>query len=311
MIRALAFAAASAAAFQSDLAGPSLVLAPCAAQAAGFQQWTLTPNKTKLVLSSTLASEPMCIDIRNFDTNASAYVYTYTCGSGSKLNEDWAISATEVRSMQTPPTCLAVAGGAVPGATVTTAVCAPGDALQALSYSASTQQLTHVGSGLCVDAGSPQPRVNWCSVPPASGWTICDASAPIEARAADIVSRLSIDDKYKALGTATPALPSINLPAYQWWSEATHGIGGPGVHNGGNLTGALNTALPITTSCSFNRTLWHETGNAIAREGRAFFNRGLAGSTFWTPVRAHAAQELGAKQDTRAALFRAVICAPI
>ena len=47
---------------------------------------------------------------------------------------------------------------------------------------------------------------------------------------------------------------------------------------------ALPRALPITTSCSFNRTLWKATGSLIGREGRAFVNEGASGSTFWTPV---------------------------
>jgi beta-D-xylosidase 4 len=59
---------------------------------------------------------------------------------------------------------------------------------------------------------------------------------------------------------------------------------GPGVHHNSSLSGATNTALPITTSCSFNRSLWHATGNAIAREGRAYANVGMSGLTFWTPV---------------------------
>ena len=45
-------------------------------------------------------------------------------------------------------------------------------------------------------------------------------------------------------------------------------------------------ALPITTSCSFNRTLWGKTGNQIGRESRAFWNvKGdMRGGTYWTPV---------------------------
>jgi hypothetical protein len=64
----------------------------------------------------------------------------------------------------------------------------------------------------------------WCQQAPQSGWPVCDTNAPIDARSADIVSRLSIDDKIAALGTTTPALTSIGLPAYNWWSEATHGL---------------------------------------------------------------------------------------
>ena len=45
-----------------------------------------------------------------------------------------------------------------------------------------------------------------------------------------------------------------------------------------------NAALPITTSCSFNRTLWYKTANQFGREARAFMNVGNAYSTFWAPV---------------------------
>jgi hypothetical protein len=38
------------------------------------------------------------------------------------------------------------------------------------------------------------------------------------------VARLTILEKIDALGTATNALPSVGLPKYNWWSEATHGI---------------------------------------------------------------------------------------
>ena len=81
---------------------------------------------------------------------------------------------------------------------------------------------------------------------------------------------------------ATPVLPSISLPAYQWWSEATHGISH--VTYSPELPAASNTALPITTSCSFNRSLWQTTGNWIGREGRVFQNNNQAFSTYWAPV---------------------------
>jgi len=55
------------------------------------------------------------------------------------------------------------------------------------------------------------------------------------------------------------------------------------VSHNAQFPGGSNTALPITTSCAFNRSLWHATGNAIAREGRAYYNNNLAGATFWTP----------------------------
>ena len=132
-------------------------------------------------------------------------------------------------------------------------------------------------------AQGPNPTP-WCAAPPQSAWPVCDPTQGLDARAADIVGRLSGADKISGLITHSPALGSVGLPAYQWWSEATHGLGGPGVLHSPDYPGASNTALPITTSCSFNRTLWGATGNLIGREARAYINAGLAGSTFWTPV---------------------------
>ena len=110
---------------------------------------------------------------------------------------------------------------------------------------------------------------------------MCDPTQPIDARARDIVSRLTLADKIEALGTGAKALNSVGLPAYNWWSEATHGISH--VQYTPALSGASNTALPILTSCSFNRSLWHDTANTIGRDARAFSNAGLAHNTFWAP----------------------------
>ena len=127
-----------------------------------------------------------------------------------------------------------------------------------------------------------QTNVSFCSQGTHATWVVCDPTRTLEDRAADIVGRLSIADKLAALGSSTPALSSVGLPAYTWWSEATHGINH--VKNNADHPYQSNTALPITTSCSFNRTLWAATGNVIGREARAFMNAGLAYGTFWTPV---------------------------
>lgn len=122
----------------------------------------------------------------------------------------------------------------------------------------------------------------WCAQAPQQSWTVCNPNAPLDARAADIVSHLSTEDKIAALGTGQPQLKSIGLPPYNWWSEATHGISH--VIYTPEEPFASNTALPITTSCSFNRSLWFATGNLIGREARAFMNKGNAYSTYWAPV---------------------------
>lgn len=225
---------------------------------------------------------------------------------GSKSNEFWNVSANAIQSEENPGLmCLGVYPGttAQVGAQVTTAVCNPADPAQALSYSSTTGLVTHAPSGLCLDASTPS---SWCSLPPQNGWLVCDTTAAIDARSADIVSRLSLADKIQALGTGTPALSSVGLPSYNWcaggrwvgageladasclrccccrWSEATHGISH--VSYTPTTPYASNTGLPITTGASFNRSLWSATANQIAREARAFMNQGNAYATYWAPV---------------------------
>ena len=207
-------------------------------------------------------------------------------GSGSKTNENWNVTASYIQSLENPGLKCLRAGypGDAPaiGAKITTADCNPADPAQALAFSAATGLITHAASGLCVDAGSIVPIEPWCQNAARSSWTVCNMAAGIDARAADIVSRLSLADKILALNTDQHTLTSVGLPAYNWWSEATHGISH--VTYSTQAPWASNTALPITTSCAFNRSLWEATGNQIGREARAFMNLGTAYSTYWAPV---------------------------
>ena len=131
----------------------------------------------------------------------------------------------------------------------------------------------------------------WCLDAPQSGWPVCNPNLPLDTRAADIVSRISEAEKVQLLsGAQYPAsgadrngigAPSIGLGQYNFWSESSHGL--LYVNYSTQLPGATNTALPITVSQSFNRTLWKATGNTIGREARAFMNANAADSTFWAP----------------------------
>ena len=143
--------------------------------------------------------------------------------------------------------------------------------------------MDRVVTALLLGAVGANALTPWCSLAPQSGWQICNPTSPIDARAADIVTRLSQADKIVALSSNYKSLSSVGLPSWNWWSEATHGINGitgnPSVHT------QSNTALPITTSCSFNRTLWRATGNQLGREARAYANMdAVQGQTYWAPV---------------------------
>jgi hypothetical protein len=158
------------------------------------------------------------------------------------------------------------------GAQITTADCNPTDPAQTLAFNPASGLITHPAVR---PVRRRQGDVHRDLLHPGSHatWIICDVDAPIVARAADIVSRLSLADKIAALGTGTPRLPSVGLSAYNWWSEATHGI-----------SHVSCTALTITTAASINRTLWRAMGNHIGQEARAFMNLTNAYGTCCAPV---------------------------
>lgn len=136
-------------------------------------------------------------------------------------------------------------------------------------------------------SGDPEPHpklppelINPCldKSRPFSKMPFCDATLPIDARVDDAVSRMSISEKISALGTGTPAIPSLGLPPYDWWSEASSGVASA------RFVQTTKFPFPITTAMSFNRTLWNSVGRQIGREARAAANMGNAYSTFWAPV---------------------------
>ena len=46
---------------------------------------------------------------------------------------------------------------------------------------------------------------------------------PLERRVADIVGRLTLEEKAGQMGYTAPAIPRLGIPAYNWWTESLHG----------------------------------------------------------------------------------------
>lgn len=117
----------------------------------------------------------------------------------------------------------------------------------------------------------------------AQAQTFKDPRAPIEARVKDFISRLTPDEKIDQLMNATPAIPRLGIPAYNWWNEALHGVARSGVM----------TVFPqaIGVAATFDPALLTQISSAIGDEARAQFNidrsRGyelqFGGLSFWTP----------------------------
>lgn len=110
-----------------------------------------------------------------------------------------------------------------------------------------------------------------------------DLNRSFEERAADLVSRMTLEEKIAQLGNNAPAIPRLDVPAYEWWNEALHGVARAGAA----------TVFPqaIGLAATFDDQLMFEIATAISDEARAkhheFARRGLRGRyqglTFWSP----------------------------
>ncbi|RRT63635.1 hypothetical protein B296_00041642 [Ensete ventricosum] len=114
----------------------------------------------------------------------------------------------------------------------------------------------------------------------------CQKTLPVDKRANDLISRLTLEEKIQQLGDIAPAIPRLGLPNYKWWSEALHGVSGwgRGIRFNGTITAATSFPQVILSAASFNPDLWYRIGQAIGVEARAINNVGQAeGLTFWSP----------------------------
>jgi beta-glucosidase len=80
-----------------------------------------------------------------------------------------------------------------------------------------------------------------------------------EERAADLVSRMTLEEKASQLVNQARAVQRLNIPAYDWWSEALHGVIADGV---------TEFPEPIGLAATFDVRGIHDMATAIGIEGR-------------------------------------------
>ena len=96
-----------------------------------------------------------------------------------------------------------------------------------------------------------------------------DATVAAADRAATaLVAKLTVAEKIDQLLNAAPAIPRLNVPAYNWWTESLHGALGP--------VPTTNFPEPIGLAASFDAPLLHEVAGAIGTEVRALHTMGRA-----------------------------------
>jgi beta-D-xylosidase 4 len=126
-----------------------------------------------------------------------------------------------------------------------------------------------------------------CQTQPLCSHQVCDTSLSIAERVASLVSSLTLEEKILNLVDSSAGSQRLGLPAYEWWSEATHGVGSaPGVQftsKPANFSYATSFPAPILTAAAFDDALVSQIAGVIGKEGRAFGNYGFSGFDFWAP----------------------------
>ena len=116
-----------------------------------------------------------------------------------------------------------------------------------------------------------------------AGAVYLDPSKPIEVRVDDLIRRMTLEQKASQLVNQARAIPDLQVPAYDWWSEALHGVANAGT--------ATVFPEPIGLAATFDEPLIHEMAIVIGTEARAKHNQAvkagrrdiMEGLDFWSP----------------------------
>ena len=79
-----------------------------------------------------------------------------------------------------------------------------------------------------------------------------------------LVAQMTVEEKMSQMLYESPAIERLNIPAYNWWNEALHGVARAGVA----------TVFPqsIGLAATFDPELVGQIGDVVSTEGRAKFN---------------------------------------
>ena len=132
------------------------------------------------------------------------------------------------------------------------------------------------GMLLCT-AAVPRAIAQDTSTPP-----YLNPALPSEVRARDLVGRMTLEEKASQFVNQARAIPRLKVPAYDWWSEALHGVA---------VDGTTEFPGPIGLAATFDVPGVHEMAKDIGIEGRIVHAQSahdgnssiFHGLDFWAP----------------------------
>ncbi|AXC13306.1 Beta-glucosidase [Acidisarcina polymorpha] len=111
-----------------------------------------------------------------------------------------------------------------------------------------------------------------------------DPRLPPEQRAANLVQQMTLEEKASQLVNQARAIPRLGVPAYDWWSEALHGVA---------RDGTTEFPEPVGLAATFDPDAIHRMAVVISTEGRVKHQQALKanggssdifqGLDFWAP----------------------------
>jgi beta-glucosidase len=110
-----------------------------------------------------------------------------------------------------------------------------------------------------------------------------DPSQRVDARVTDLIGKMTLEEKASQLINQARAIPRLQVPAYDWWSEALHGVARAGT--------ATVFPEPIGLAATFDDSLIHEMAVVVGTEARAKHDQAVKagrrdiyeGLDFWSP----------------------------
>ena len=110
-----------------------------------------------------------------------------------------------------------------------------------------------------------------------------DPSKPVDVRVDDLIKRMTLEEKAEQLVNQARAIPRLQVPNYDWWSEALHGVARAGT--------ATVFPEPVGLAATFDDPAIHEMAIVIGTEARAKHNQAvragrrdiMEGLDFWSP----------------------------
>ncbi len=102
-------------------------------------------------------------------------------------------------------------------------------------------------------------------------------------KAIELVGKMTVEEMASQMRYDAPAIPRLDIPAYNWWNEGLHGV----------ARGGTATVFPqaIALAAMFDEAAMEEVADVVSTEGRAKYNEFqkegdgdiYKGLTYWTP----------------------------